>query len=85
MILRYLKYSLLIGSITLPFLVFGQQRIGIFDQSTDIGNCKIPGSATYSEKEQTYRISGSGTTMWFGSDEFHYLWTTLKGDNFLSI
>lgn len=66
--------------IALPLALLGQQRIGIFDQSTDIGNCKIPGSATYSEEEQTYRISGSGTNMWFGSDEFHYLWTTLQGD-----
>jgi hypothetical protein len=60
--------------------LFGQQRIGIFDQNTDIGNCKIPGSAVYSEEEQTYRINGSGTNMWFGSDEFHYLWTTLQDD-----
>ncbi len=70
----------MIGMIALPLALLGQQRIGIFDQSTDIGNCKIPGSAVYSEEEQTYRISGAGSNMWFGSDEFHYLWTTLQGD-----
>jgi len=70
----------MIGSIALPLALLGQHRVGIFDQGTDIGNCKISGSATYSEEEQTYRINGSGTNMWFGSDEFHYLWTTLQGD-----
>jgi hypothetical protein len=78
--MRNLKHCLLICTMILVHSLFGQQRIGIFDQNTDIGNCKIPGSAVYSEEEQTYRINGSGTNMWFGSDEFHYLWTTLQDD-----
>ena len=75
-----LKFGLLIYTLVMTQSLFGQQDIGIFNQSIDIGQCKIPGSATYSEEDQTYRISGSGTNMWFGSDEFHYLWTTLQGD-----
>jgi len=71
---------LLICALLLAHSLFGQQGIGIFDQNTDIGNCKIPGSVIYSEEDQTYRISGSGTNMWFGYDEFHYLWTTLQGN-----
>ena len=80
MTVKNLKRCLPICAMLLVHSLFGQQHIGIFDQSTDIGNCKIPGNAIYSEDDQTYRISGSGTNMWFGSDEFHYLWTTLQGN-----
>ena len=59
---------------------FGQQKIGVFDRNTDIGPCKTNGFAFYSPEDQTYHLGGSGTNMWFGSDEFHYLWTTLQGD-----
>lgn len=58
----------------------GQSKIGVFDNNTDIGNCKNIGTATYNSEEQTYTISGSGANMWYGNDEFHYLWTTLQGD-----
>ena len=75
-----LKLCSLLGTFLIPLILLSQQHIGIFDRNTDIGNCKIPGSVIYSEEDQTYRISGSGTNMWFGSDEFHYLWTTLQGD-----
>ena len=57
-----------------------QENPGIFDSQTDIGNCKNKGFAFYNPKDQTYLLGGSGTNMWFGRDEFHYLWTTLQGD-----
>jgi len=60
--------------------VSAQSRIGIFDRNVDIGNCKIEGKAEYTAENQTYTLSGSGTNMWFGSDEFQYLWTTIQGD-----
>ncbi len=58
----------------------GQGSLGIFDNHTDIGDCKHPGLASYDKVQQTYTISGGGTNMWAGQDEFHYLWTTLQGD-----
>jgi len=61
-------------------LIYGQNQIGIFDGTTDIGNCKIKGEAAYASKDQTYKISGAGTNMWFGRDEFQYVWTTIQGD-----
>jgi len=57
-----------------------QNQIGIFDSNSDIGNCRIEGHSEYSTEDQTYKISGSGTNMWFGKDEFQYLWTTIQGD-----
>ncbi|MBT8293925.1 MAG: biopolymer transporter TolR, partial [Eudoraea sp.] len=68
------------------FILFGinvvssQNKIGIFDRNADIGECRLQGFSEYSEKNQTYKISGSGTNMWFGKDDFQYLWTTIQGD-----
>lgn len=57
-----------------------QSKTEIFDNNTDLGNCKNKGFATYNPEEQTYTIGGSGVNMWFDRDEFHYLWTTIQGD-----
>ncbi|WP_019670339.1 TolB family protein [Eudoraea adriatica] len=57
-----------------------QNQIGIFDRNGDIGECRLQGFSEYSEENQTYKISGSGTNMWFGKDDFQYLWTTIQGD-----
>jgi Tol biopolymer transport system component len=61
-------------------VLMGQSKPGMFDNNTDIGNCKYSGFASYDEADQTYTIGGAGTNMWGGTDEFHYLWTTLQGD-----
>jgi len=61
-------------------IVSAQNQIGIFDANLDVGNCIIKGSSEYAAEDQTYTISGSGTNMWFGKDDFQYLWTTIQGD-----
>ena len=61
-------------------LLTAQNKIGIFDGNIDIGNCNIKGATEYSDEGQSYTLSGSGTNMWFGSDEFQYAWTTIQGD-----
>ncbi len=58
----------------------GQSGLGVFDNHTDIGPVKHSGFAVYDAEEQTYRLGGSGANMWFGEDQFHFLWTTLRGD-----
>jgi len=54
--------------------------IGIFQNKTDIGNPKNGGSAVYSTTDQSYALRGSGYNIWFARDEFHYLYTKIKGD-----
>ena len=65
---------------TLSSFTSAQSTLGIFDNHTDIGECKNEGFAQYDPYDQTYSIGGSGTNMWAKQDEFHYLWTTLQGD-----
>jgi TolB protein len=55
-------------------------RIGQFDNQGDIGNPKLAGGASYSDAKQEYTISGAGTNMWYGGDQFHFVWTSLRGD-----
>ena len=54
--------------------------LGIFQDHADVGTVLHPGSVEYDPSQQTYTISGSGANMWFGEDDFHYLWTKVSGD-----
>jgi TolB protein len=54
--------------------------LGMFQDHGDIGTVLHPGSAEYDAARQSYTISGSGANMWFGEDDFHYLWTKVSGD-----
>src|SRR3989442_654714 len=61
-----------------------QQSYGLFDGQADVGQVKNPGSATYDAARQEYTITGSGTNMWLGADEFHLVWKRMKGNFILS-
>jgi TolB protein len=52
--------------------VSAHDALGIFDGSTDIGASTAPGDSSFVDGK--YRLTGSGTNMWFTSDEFHFLW-----------
>jgi TolB protein len=54
--------------------------LGIFDGHSDVGRVKHPGTVKYDAQTQQYTISGSGTNIWFGHDEFHFVWKRMKGD-----
>lgn len=55
-------------------------KIGVFDAFSDIGNPGFPGEVIYNDTNQMYKITGSGTNIWFGSDSFSYLWKKMDGD-----
>ncbi|MEP3210051.1 MAG: biopolymer transporter TolR [Maribacter sp.] len=74
------SYVFLVTLLFLTTFGFAQQKIGIFDATTAIGAPALKGNASYNMENQTYTLSGAGTNMWFGNDEFQYLWTTLQGD-----
>ena len=58
--------------------------LGVFDEQVDVGPVKNTGTAKYDPIRQEYFISGSGTNMWLGSDEFHFVWKRMKGNFILS-
>jgi len=52
--------------------------------SADVGNPAISGSHTFNESDQSYIIKGAGYNIWFGRDEFYYLYRPIKGDFLLT-
>jgi len=68
----------------LNFSSVSAAQLGIFQGHGDIGTVLHPGSATYDAATGSYTISGSGENMWFGVDDFHFVWTKVSGDVALS-
>lgn len=54
--------------------------LGIFEGNGDIGKVGHAGSLQFDPVDSTYTLSGSGTNMWFQSDEFHFVWKKVSGD-----
>ena len=63
---------------------YSQSANGIFDADTDIGSPKQTGTSQYHAADQTYTLKGGGYNIWFGRDEFNFLYKTLKGDFILT-
>src|SRR5687768_17919436 len=69
----------------ISLLVHAQENsLGIFKQHGDIGKPKLSGSASYDSTAQVYTVRGAGYNIWFGRDEFQYLYNQLKGDFILT-
>lgn len=56
------------------------QKVGLFEGHNDVGAVLHAGSASYNKEAGEYTLSGSGTNIWFGADQFHYTWRKLNGN-----
>jgi TolB protein len=54
--------------------------LGIFEGSGDIGKVGHAGSVEFDPSDNSYAVTGSGTNMWFDSDQLHYVWKKVSGD-----
>lgn len=79
-ILKTLFLSLLAFCTNNNCAVSQSLTLGIFEAHGDIGNSEIKGNVHYNSTSQEYIIEASGENMWFGYDEFHFLWRQIKGD-----
>ncbi len=83
---RRLRWSLLL--VLIPCLggtidAFSQtsgQNLGVFEEQGDIGNILRPGSGRFDASTGRYFVSGSGANLWFGIDDFRYVWKKISGD-----
>jgi WD40 repeat protein len=79
--LPYLRPLLYISILTIMTTSCEQQnKLGIFGQSTDVGNPKLKGSAVYNNETGVYNLTGAGTNIWAERDEFHFLSKKIKGN-----
>ena len=71
---------LVIACLLLILTSKAQNKLGLFDDETDVGRIIHKGSTIYDPQTQEYTIEGSGTNIWFNHDEFHFTWKKIKGD-----
>ena len=64
----------------IPSALSQEGPLGQFESRTDVGAPKLVGSGSYAAAAQEYTVSGASTNMWFGRDQFHFVWKRLKGD-----
>ena len=55
-------------------------KLGLFDGQTDVGTALVPGAASFDKASGRYLISSAGYNIWYGRDEFRFLWRRLSGD-----
>ena len=77
------KLSIAVLFLLAPMVVLAQSQPlpqGIFTDHQDVGTVLHPGSAVYDTATRSYTVSGSGENMWFGIDNFHFVWKKVSGD-----
>ena len=78
--MRFLAWAFLLGATTLA-----RAEIGIFEGHGNIGPANVGGAGfDYNDATKTYKISGTGSNMWFSADAFHFVWKQVSGDVSLS-
>jgi TolB protein len=76
----YSLHRLLAAAFFLAALTSAHAQLGDFARDGDIGTVLHPGSAHFDAMKGVYTVSGSGENMWFGMDDFHFVWTRMSGD-----
>ena len=74
-----------IGALTscAPVVISAQahnEQVGIFQDHGDVGTVLHQGSARYDSANASYTVTGSGENMWFGLDDFQFVWKKMSGD-----
>ncbi len=69
-----------LAMLALSMTTIAQNTLGLFEQHSDVGAVRHKGSAQYDAGKQEYLLTGAGANIWFGHDEFQYLWKRLSGD-----
>ncbi len=75
-----IKYYVLAALFLGYFACKNAPDLGYFEGNGDIGPVKQAGSLQYSPADSSYAVSGSGTNMWFDTDEFHFVWKKMSGN-----
>ncbi len=76
---KYTYYILIILIFSLGACTI-EPDLGVFEENGDIGTVGYTGSVEFDSSDSSYAVSGSGTNMWFDSDELHYVWKKVSGN-----
>ena len=72
--------SILISALLVQIVHTQDSSLGSFEANQDVGNIERTGSVEFDSETQNYTIQGSGANMWFGEDQFHFLYKKLQGN-----
>ncbi|MBW8000910.1 MAG: DUF1349 domain-containing protein [Planctomycetes bacterium] len=72
--------ALLAVIVALPQAFAADQNLGIFEQSTDIGQINQQSKVSYDAEKQQYTITTAGENVWNDTDAFHFVYKTISGD-----
>jgi len=48
--------------------------LGLFEDQSDVGTVRPPGSATFDKAKQIYMLTAAGANVWGQEDAFHFVW-----------
>ena len=65
---------------SLPLIAQAPSSLGLFEHAQDVGVVLHPGLTKFNSVANTYTITGSGENMWFGKDQFQFVWKKTSGD-----
>jgi Tol biopolymer transport system component len=51
-----------------------------FENQTDVGAIRHPGSGSYNPERQSCTIAGAGANIWGDHDDFHFVWRRMRGN-----
>ncbi|MGA7108023.1 MAG: hypothetical protein WBY75_09800 [Terracidiphilus sp.] len=73
---------LLLSSLTLASASAqsNSEAIGFFEGHADVGTVLHAGAARFDQATRSYSVTGSGENMWFGVDDFQFVWKKMSGD-----
>ncbi|MGI4730830.1 MAG: hypothetical protein ACRYFW_03650 [Janthinobacterium lividum] len=54
--------------------------IGMFEGQSDVGGALVPGGSSFDPAGGRYRVTSAGYNIWYGRDEFRFLWRRMAGD-----
>src|ERR1700761_4072635 len=87
---RFFRALMAIAAMALPSALHVQsaktqaqthvEPLGDFENHGDIGTALHSGSARFDAVTGAYIVTGSGENMWFGRDDFHFVWKKVSGD-----
>jgi Tol biopolymer transport system component len=72
--------AFLLAATTLASAQTFANSLGIFEQQSDVGSVKPPGTAVFDAATGVYTIRSSGANLWVNVDAFHFVWKKVSGD-----
>jgi len=77
---KLMGFALLMSTILSLSAQHQTPSAGLFTSWSDVGEPALKGRVSYHEPSQEYRLHGSGENIWFGKDQFSFLWKEMEGD-----